>query len=92
MADYIRPPTSAALVACCTSFKDAVGDWFFAVARPRLWNSLLASITAGFLAVFKNNQRHFLGLYMTDMFPFYTLLFCELCKAALKRLVTYATI
>jgi len=62
LMDYIRPPSSATanLNLRSTSSgrlfvprsKTAAGDRSFAVAGPRLWNSLLTSITsAGSLAI-----------------------------------------
>jgi hypothetical protein len=71
LADYIRPPSSAAtnLRLRSTSSgrlfvprtKTAAGDQSFAVAGPRLWNSLPASVTsAGFLTIFKRQLKTFL--------------------------------
>jgi len=66
LADYIQPPSSATanLHLHSTSSgrpKTAAGDWSFAVAGPRLWNSLPTSITsAGSLAIFKKQLKTFL--------------------------------
>jgi len=71
LADYIRPPSSATanLHLRSTSSgrlfvlrsKTAAGDRSFAVAGPRLWNSLPTSITsAGSLAIYKKQLKKFL--------------------------------
>ena len=71
LADYIRPPLSAASNLRLRSnssgrlfvprSRTKAGDRFFAVAGPRLWNSLPASVTsADTLAVFKKQLKTFL--------------------------------
>ena len=71
LADYIRLPSSAAADMRLRSAssgrlfvpraRTAAGDRSFAVAGPRLWNSLPASVTsAGSLSAFKRQLKTFL--------------------------------
>jgi len=86
LADYIRPPASNLRLWSNRSgrlfvprSKTAAEDQSIAVAGPRLWNSLPASVTsAGSMAVFKITIKEILVLgciWLMDMFSHLTL-FC----------------
>ena len=78
LAEYIRPPTSAAADMRLRSAssgrlyvprsKTTAGDRSYAVAGPRSWNSLPTSVTsAGSLAVYIKNLKTFLFRTAYDM-------------------------